>query len=155
MLSVSRRILVSAPRDSVQKYLSDLREIAKYEPKVDSIEVAPATESGPGMEASAEGRFFGLPWHGTFRFEMTHDGGYRGVMVHGPLRRMECRMVLRPVIGGTLIEHDEAYELPFVLRPLNALIRRWLDQTLESELAFIKEGAEGLNRRLQLKGLDA
>ena len=48
MLSVSRRILVSAPRDSVQKYLSDLREIAKYEPKVNSIEIAPAAEGvGP------------------------------------------------------------------------------------------------------------
>jgi hypothetical protein len=155
MLNVSRRILVSAPRDSVQKYLSDLREIAKYEPKVTSIEVAPAAEGVAGQEASAQGRFFGLPWHGTFRFEMTQDGGYRGVMVHGPLRRMEIRMVLRPVIGGTVIEHDETYELPLLLRPLNSMIRRWLNTTLENELDSIKEGAEGLNRRLQLQRLDA
>jgi hypothetical protein len=155
MLSVSRRILVSAPRDSVQKYLSDLREIAKYEPKVNSIEIAPAAEGLPGQEASVEGRFFGLPWHGTFHFDMTQDGGYRGVMVHGPLRRMECRMILRPVIGGTSLEHDENYELPFFLRPFSSLIRRWLNKTLENELDFIKEGAEALNRRLQLQGLDA
>ena len=154
MLSVSRRILVSAPRDSVQKYLSDLREIAKYEPKVNSIEVAPPAEGHEGREASAHGRFFGLPWHGTFRFEMTQDGGYHGVMVHGPLRRMECRMLLRPVIGGTVVEHDEAYELPLFLRPLKSLIRGWLNHTLESELDLIKEGAEGLNRRLQLQRLD-
>jgi hypothetical protein len=150
MLSVSRRILVSAPRDSVQKYLSDLREIAKYEPKVDAIEVAPE-----GAQAAASGRFLGLPWRGTFRFEMTKDGGYRGVMVQGPLRTMESRIVLRPVIGGTLIEHDEIYDLPFFLRPLRPLVRRWLDHTLESELDFIKEGAEALNRRLQLQRLDA
>jgi hypothetical protein len=155
MLNVSRRILVSAPRDSVQKYLSDLREIAKYEPKVNSIEIAPAAEGLAGREASAEGRFFGLPWHGTFRFDMTQDGGYRGVMVHGPLRHMECRMILRPVIGGTSLEHDEKYELPFFLRPFSSLIRRWLNKTLENELDFIKEGAEALNRRLQLQGLDA
>ena len=155
MLSVTRRILVSAPRDSVRTYLSDLREIAKYEPKVNSIEVAPTAEGFGGQEASAEGRFFGLPWHGTFRFEMTQDGGYRGVMVHGPLRRMECRIALRPVIGGTLIEHDETYELPLLVRPLNSLIKRWLNHTLENELDFIKEGAEALNRRLQLQGLDA
>ena len=155
MLSVSRRILISAPRDSVRKYLSDLREIAKYEPKVNSIEVAPPAEGLAGREASAEGRFLGLPWHGTFRFEMTQDGGYRGVMVHGPLRRMECRIALRPVIGGTLIEHDETYELPLLVRPLNSLIKRWLNHTLENELDFIKEGAEALNRRLQLQGLDA
>jgi hypothetical protein len=154
MLSVSRRILISAPRDSVRKYLSDLREIARYEPKVDSIEVAPPVD-GPGLEASAQGRFFGLPWRGTFRFEMTQDGGYRGVMVRGPLRRMECRIMLRPVVGGTVIEHDEAYDLPLMVRPLNSLIRRWLNHTLESELDSIKEGAEALNRRLQLQGLDA
>lgn len=149
MLSVSRRILVSAPRESVQKYLSDFREIAKYEPKVDAIEV------GDEAAASASGRFLGLPWRGTFRFERTKDGGYRGVMVSGPLRRMECRVVLRPVIGGTLVEHDEAYDFPFFLTPLKPLMRRWLDKTLECELDFIKEGAEALNRRLQLKSLDA
>jgi hypothetical protein len=152
MLSVSRRILVSAPRDSVQKYLSDLREIAKYEQKVDAIELTTGAE---GVEASASGRFLGLPWRGTFRFEMTRDGGYRGVMVQGPLSRMESRIVLRPVIGGTLIEHDEIYDLPFFMRPLKSLVKRWLDHTLESELDFIKEGAEALNRRLQLQHLDA
>ena len=39
---------------------------------------------------------------------MTRDGGYRGVMLDGPLRRMECRVLLRPVIGGTFVEHEEA-----------------------------------------------
>ena len=154
MLNVSRRILVSAPRDSVQKYLSDLREIARYEPKVTSIEVAPAAEGVAGQEASAAGRFFGLPWHGTFHFEMTSDGGYHGVMTHGTLRRMECRMTLRPVIGGTVIQHEEIYELPLLLRPLTSMVRRWLNKTLETKLDFIKEGAEGLNRQLQLQRLD-
>lgn len=130
MLSVSRRILVSAPRDSVQKYLSDLREIANYKSKVDAIEVAEANE---GVEAAASGRFLGLPWHGKFKFERTRDGGYRGVMVQGPLRRMESRIVLRPVIGGTLIEHDEIYDLPLYLRPLKLLVRRWLNHTLERD----------------------
>lgn len=153
MFNVSRRILVSAPRDSVQQYLSDLREIARYEPKVDAIAVSAAIE-GAEPQAHASGRFLGLPWSGIFRFEMTKDGGYRGVMVEGPLRRMECRVALRPVIGGTLVEHDESYDLPFVLRPLQPLIRRWLDHTLETELDVIKEGAEALNRRLQLRSLD-
>ncbi|MFI5363714.1 MAG: SRPBCC family protein [Elusimicrobiota bacterium] len=154
MLSVSRRILVSAPRDSVQKYVSDLREIVKYEPKVDAIEVAAPAQGAAGPEATASGRFFGLPWHGTFRFRMTPDGGYHAVMISGPVRRMECRMILRPVIGGTVIEHDETYDLPLLLRPLTSMIRKWLQHTLESELDLIKEGAEGLNRRLQLQRLD-
>lgn len=153
VLTVSRRVLVSAPRHSVQRYLSDLHEIAKYEPKVDAIEVAPSDNAD--RQASVAGRFLGLPWRGTFRFEMTRDGGYRGVMVQGPLRRMECRLLLRPVIGGTLVEHEEAYDIPFLLRPLKPFVRRWLDSTLESELGVIKEGAEALNRRLQLQGLEA
>ena len=90
MLTVTRRILISAPRDSVKKYLSDLREIVRYEPKVDAIE--PVAESDSVL---ASGRFFGVPWHGSFRFEMTIDGGYRGIMVQGPLRSMECRFALR------------------------------------------------------------
>ena len=150
MLTVTRRILVSAPRESVKKYLSDLREIARYEPKVDSIDLASEADS-----VHASGRFLGLPWHGSFRFEMTIDGGYRGVMVQGPLRSMECRVALRPVIGGTLVVHDEHYDLPFLLRPLSPLIRRWLDHTLESELDAVKEGAEALNRQLQLQSLDS
>jgi len=151
MLSVSRRVLVSAPRESVQRYLSDLREIARYEPKVDVIAISPAPE---GAQAAASGRFLGLPWSGHFRFQMTEDGGYRGVMVEGPLRRMECRVCLRSVVGGTVVEHDESYDLPFVLRPLKPLLRRWLDRTLETELDVIKEGAEALNRRLQLQNLE-
>jgi hypothetical protein len=151
MLNVSRRILVSAPRESVALYLSDLNAIAQYEPKVDSIQIL----DGEGSEAAASGRFLGLPWRGRFRIETTHDGGYRGVMVSGPLSKMECRVLLRPVAGGTLVEHDESYVLPFFLRPLKPIVRRWLQHTLETELDVIKEGAEALNRRLHLESLDA
>ncbi|OGS42205.1 MAG: hypothetical protein A2506_07405 [Elusimicrobia bacterium RIFOXYD12_FULL_66_9] len=152
MITVSRRILVSAPQGSVQRYLSDLQEIAKYEPKVDSIDVA---STDAGQQASVTGRFLGLPWSGTFRFEMTRDGGYRGVMVNGPLRRIESRVLLRPVIGGTLVEHQQVYEVPFFMRPLKPFVTRWLDSTIENGLGYIKEGAEALNRRLQIQGLEA
>ena len=149
MLSVNRRILISAPHDSVRAYLSDLDQIATYEPKVDSIAL------DPEGDAQASGRFFGVPWSAKFRFEFSRDGGYRGVMVSGPLRKMECRVMLRPVNGGTMLEHDEHYELPLLMRPLRPFVRRWLDHTLEAELDFIKEGAEALNRRLQLQKIEA
>ncbi len=149
MLTVNRRILISAPHESVRRYLSDLDQIAAYEPKVDSISVSPAGD------AQASGRFLGIPWSGTFRFEFQRDGGYRGVMISGPLRKMECRVLLRPVNGGTVLEHDEEYELPLLMRPLRSLVRRWLDSTLETELDSIKEGAEALNRRLQLSTLES
>ena len=149
MLTVNRRILISAPHESVRTYLSDLAQIPKYEPKVDSIQINPAGQ------AEAKGRFFGMPWRGTFRFEFARDGGYRGVMVSGPLRHMECRVTIRPVSGGTtLLDHDEEYDLPLILKPLGSLVRRWLDHTLETELDHIKEGAEALNRRIQLQVLE-
>lgn len=149
MLSVSRRILVSAPRDSVQAYLSDLAEIAKYDPKVDAVEA----EADGGISAS--GRFLGLPWRAAFRVEFSADGGYRAVMSSGPLRSMECRMTLRPVVGGTVLERVESCELPLLLRPFSPFVRRWLDHTLETVLDVVKEGAEAHNRRLQLQRLEA
>lgn len=148
MLNVNRRVLISAPHESVKNYLADLSEIAKYEPKVDSFALSPAGT------AEAGGRFLGIPWRGSFRFEFTPDGGYRGVMVSGPLRKMECRVVLRPVNGGTVLEHEEDYDLPLLLRPLRPLVKRWLDSTLETELDVIKERAEALNRKVQLDVLD-
>ncbi len=150
MLNVNRRILISAPHESVRSYLRDLGEIVHYEPKVDSIAISPAGES-----AEASGRFLGIPWRGTFSFQFAPDGGYRGVMLSGPLKHMECRVMLRPVNGGTMLEHAEEYKLPLFLRPLRPLVRRWLNHTLETELDVIKERAEALNRRLQLQVLEA
>jgi len=155
MLNVNRRILISAPYESVRTYLRDLEEIAHYEPKIDAISISEAGDGTSAKSAEASGRFFGMPWHGTFSFEFAPDGGYHGVMLSGPLKRMECRMMLRPVNGGTMLEHDEEYELPLFLRPVSPLVRRWLDKTLETELDVIKERAEALNRRIQLKVLDA
>lgn len=151
MLTVRRQIMISAPRDSVTEYLRDLKLIANYEEKVDAVELKPHAE---GAVVDAQGRFLGLPWKGSFDVRFTRDGGYRGVMVAGPLRRMECVMTLRPVTGGTVLEHGEDYELPLLMRPFAGFVRRWVDATLENELGFIKEGAEALNRRMQLDRLE-
>jgi hypothetical protein len=150
MFTLTRRILVSAPRDSVRQYLADLSAIAAYDPKVDAIEPLAG-----GAEAAASGHVLGLRWRGTFRFEATSDGGYHAAMVKGPLRRMECKVSLRPVTGGTMLEREETYELRLLLLPFSPLLRRWLDDALERELGLIKEGAEALNRRLQLQRLEA
>jgi hypothetical protein len=151
MLNVRRSIMISAPRDSVMEFLRDLTQIAHYEEKVDSVELKPHAE---GAVVDASGRFLGLPWRGSFEVRFTRDGGYRGSMVSGPLRRMECVMTLRPVTGGTVLEHGEEYELPLLMRPVSGLVRRWVDATLENELSTIKEGAEALNRRIQLSKLE-
>lgn len=150
-MNVRRSIMISAPRDSVMEFLRDLTQIAHYEEKVDAVQLQPHAE---GAVVDANGRFLGLPWRGRFEVRFTNDGGYRGVMVSGPLRRMECVMTLRPVTGGTVLEHGEEYELPLLMRPVSGLVRRWVDATLENELSSIKEGAEALNRKIQLSKLE-
>lgn len=111
MLTVTRRILVSATRESVESFL------------------ASAPEQG-------------LP---------RTTGRVLGVT----LPRVERKTVVRAVNGGTVIEHGEGYALPFLLAPLKPLIHTMLDSELEVELRSVKEGAEALNRRLQLERLDS
>src|SRR5262249_35786505 len=107
---LSRRIMISAPKESVRLYLRDLQRIREYEPKVSRVEVSyPDSESG-FVEIS--GKFLGLPWRGSFKLEFTRDGGYRGEMIRGPLWKMIGGYSLRPVIGGTILTHDEHYHFP-------------------------------------------
>ena len=147
-LSVSRSVMVSAPRESIRIYLQDLKNAAQYEEKVDSVAVN-------GAKASVSGRFLGLPWNGEFAVQFTSDGGYRAEMVSGALKRMVCAYTLRSVSGGTIITHEETYQFSLLARPIMRLFRGWLAHTMELELGVIKEEAERLNRRLQLQSIEA
>ena len=81
MITISRRILISASRESVRLYLRDLENMAHYEPKVEKMEVSyPDAESG-FVEVS--GKFIGLPWKGAFKMQFTRDGGFKSEMVRG------------------------------------------------------------------------
>ena len=109
MLSQTRSILVSAPRERVSEYLRDLSRLSDYEQKVDQCTVTyPDAHTGI---AEISGRYFGLPWRGAFKMEYTQDGGYRSEMVRGPFKRVTGGFHLRSVSGGTLLTHDETYQL--------------------------------------------
>jgi vacuolar-type H+-ATPase subunit D/Vma8 len=110
MLTVNRRILISAPRESVESFLSAVPDQ-------------------------------GLP---------RTTGRVMGVT----LPRLERRTVLRPVNGGTVLEHGDGYRIPFFLAPLKPLLQNALDAELETELHALKEGAEALNRRIQLERIE-
>lgn len=147
-LSVTRSVMVSAPRESVRLYLQDVRNAAQYEEKVDAVSVE-------GSQAVASGRFLGLSWRATFAVEPTPDGGYRAEMTSGSLKRMVCSYSLRAVSGGTILTHEESYQFSFFARPVMRLFRGWLGHTMELELGVIKEEAERLNRRLQLQRIES
>lgn len=150
MFELTRQILISAPKESVELYLRDLRRLEDYEPKIDKIEL-PETSDGT---LEAEGKFMAIPWRASFQVDFTRDGGYRKEMVRGPLKSMSTGFHLRAVPGGTLVTHDEKYDLPVVLKPLSPVLRPWVWRTMELELAAIKEGAEALHRQRQLEQLE-
>lgn len=153
MIQISKQVLISAPKDSVQMYLRDLQNMAEYEQKVEKVDVTyPNTESGL---VEVQGHFLGLPWRGAFKMDFTQDGGFRSEMVRGPLKRMIGGYHLRSVAGGTVLTHDEQYHFPLLLRPITRFFRSWIARTIDLELGVIKEGAERLNRQLQLQKIEA
>ena len=153
MPTIKRQILISAPKESVRQYLRDLERMSDYAPKVRTVSVSyPDAQSGL---VEAEGRFMALPWTGSFRVDFTADGGYRREMLRGPLPRLVGGVHLRSVAGGTVLTHEQHFQLPLPLRPLAFMWRRWLLGSMERELHVIKEGAEALNRKLQLQTLES
>jgi hypothetical protein len=153
MLNVSRKILISAPKESVRLYLRDLANMAEYEQKVDKVSDVTYPDDQTGF-VEVQGKFLGLPWRGSFKMEFTRDGGFRGEMVRGPIKKVTSGYHLRPVSGGTVITHDEQYEFPFVLRPLAFLAKSWVSHSMDLELGVIKEGAERLHRQLQIRQIE-
>jgi hypothetical protein len=152
MLTVTKQILISAPKESVALYLRDLQKMSEYEGKVQACEVSyPDSESG---FVEVQGKFMGLPWRGAFKMEFTRDGGFRSEMVRGPLRKMVGGFHLRSVAGGTILTHDEQYQFGLLMKPLTPLAKRWVARTMELELGVIKEGAERLHRQRQLQQIE-
>jgi hypothetical protein len=153
MLRISKRILISAPRELVRRYLQDLDNIPRYESKARLLSVTEADQAGARLAAS--GRFLGLPWRGEFQVEFTPDGGYRADMTQGPLKSMTSSFHLRPISGGTLLTHEEHYGFRLPLGTLMRLFRPTLGHAMDQELHVIKEGAELVHRRCQLDAIRA
>jgi hypothetical protein len=154
MLTVSRQILISAPKESVRLYLRDLNNMSEYEKKVDRVNDVAYPDDESGM-VDVQGKWFGLPWRGSFKMEFTRDGGFRSEMVRGPLPKMNGGFHLRPVSGGTMLTHDEHYHFPLFMKPLAFFAKGWLARSIELELGVIKEGAERLHRQLQIRQIES
>jgi hypothetical protein len=153
MLTVSSRILISAPIESVRLYLQDLKNAAQYDPKVNSVSVI-ATQAS-GAEAEVSGCFLGFPWKGAFLVGFSADGGYRGEMTRGPLPRMVVLFHLHPVTGGTVLTREEYYQFSILARPFMLLFKRRLLRLVDRQLGVIKEEAERLNRKIQLQRIES
>jgi hypothetical protein len=152
MIAVTRRILISAPRESIRMYLQDIKNVAQYEQKVDAVEVT--SQEADRVQALVSGKFLGLSWKGAFDVRLTGDGGYHAELTQGSIKRMACSFHLRAVKGGTVLTHEEQYHFSFLTRPVMRLFKGWLGQTMELELGVIKEEAERVSRRLHLSQIE-
>ncbi|MBI5209334.1 MAG: hypothetical protein HY927_05100 [Elusimicrobia bacterium] len=153
MIRVASHVLISAPKDRVSRYLRDLRHLPAYDKKF--AEVSIGRHDVESADLSAFGAFLGFKWKGSFRVEFPKDGGFHCEVPFGRLGRMAASYCLRPVVGGTVLTHEEVFHTALFLRPLLLLGRSWLAQALEAELWVIKEGAERLDRQIKLKEIES
>ncbi len=152
MLTITSRITISAPKETVSRYLRELKNIPDYEPRIETAEVV--SSSGEQSEVSAAGRFLGLAWKGNMKVTFTRDGGYQAESPLGSIARLEAAYRIHSVSGGTVLTHEEKFHFPFLIRPFMFVLQGAFLRAAEDELGFIKEGAELLARRLQLRDIE-
>lgn len=132
------KITVEVSAEKALAVLWDIKSIARYEPKVDSALVIPGTQTeGTYL---ARGRFAGIPWSGTFTYELNHHGFYSemkrgafGVKVQGGF------VVIAESLDKCLITHYERYEFPSWLSPLSLFVRLYLRRAMEKELSNLAQ----------------
>ena len=116
MIRISSQMLISAPKDRVSRYLRDLRHLPEYDKKV--AEVVVNRQDADGAEIAVHGAFLGRKWKDTATVQFTKDGVYECSFALGRLTRMTAVYHLRPVTGGTLLGHEEAYDASVLLKPV-------------------------------------
>ncbi|MFA6316933.1 MAG: SRPBCC family protein [Elusimicrobiota bacterium] len=153
MIRISSQLLVSAPKDRVSAYLRDLRHIPEYDKKVSEVVVL--RQDRESAEVAAVGTFLGRKWKDTVTILFSKDGGYECSVNVGRLTTMKSVYHLSPVTGGTLLGHEEVYDVSVLLKPVLLAARGWFRQALEAEMRVIKEGAQAVDRQLKLKEIDS
>ncbi|MDL2334988.1 MAG: SRPBCC family protein, partial [Chloroflexota bacterium] len=124
-LSASQHI--ARPVEEVFSFFAEPRNLARLTPS--SMDFAFLSDDFVMREGlTIEYRLrplFGVPakWR-TLIAEYDAPHRFADVQLAGPYRRWEHRHTFTPVPGGTLVEDDVEYELPF--GPLGALGHRWL-----------------------------
>jgi hypothetical protein len=137
----------------VSRYLRDLRHLPEYDKKV--AEVVVNRQDADGAEIAVHGAFLGQKWKDIVTVQFTKNGGYECSFALGRLTRMTAVYHLRPITGGTLLGHEEAYDASVLLKPVLLAARGWFTQALEGEMRVIKEGAQHMDRQIKLKEIES
>lgn len=132
-VSCTGKISIGVPAEQALAVLWDIQSLKLYEPKVDSAQVEPETQTNGTY--IVWGRFAGLRWRGKFSYEIN-DRGFQSKMLQGPSGVQ--------VHGGFVVQaedshrcqitHYENYQLPHWMSPLALLIRLYLFWAIKKEL---------------------
>lgn len=132
------KIAVAVSAEQALAVLWAIKFIECYEPKVDAVFVLPATQNKGTY--FARGHFAGIPWSGTFTYELNQHGFYSemkrgvfGVKVQGGF------VVTAASLGQCLITHYERYEFPAWLSPFSLFVRFYLHRAMKQELSNLAQ----------------
>lgn len=138
---VVRRIHAACSEVNALAFLQDLRNVAIYEPKVDTATVTPGDRTGL---YTVQGHFAGLPYTSRFEYMLT-DRGFRSHRLPDGLPSLDVNgaFVVKPDrSGGVEIIHVERYRLPLAMAPLKGILRRYVGRTMERELQTVRRHVE-------------
>ena len=127
---LSARQFIPAPLDEVFAFFAEPRNLARLTPAAMSFEFhSDDFEMREGLEIEYRLKpVFGVPigWR-TRITEFQPPASFTDVQLAGPYRRWEHHHSFKSVAGGTLVEDEIEYELPF--GPIGALGHHWLVRT--------------------------
>lgn len=132
-ISCTGKISIDVHAEQALAVLWDIQNLQFYEPKVDSAQVEPETQTNGTY--IVQGRFAGMRWRGKFSYEINDRGfhsemlqGPSGVQVHGGF------VVQAEDSHSCQITHYENYQLPYWMSPLALLIRLYMFWAMKKEL---------------------
>ena len=132
-IRVIGKVRIGSSREKALAVLWDLSNLARYEPKVNSVRVRPEQEQ-EGTYCS-RGLFAGLPWEALFSYRLKKNGFHSEMMCGPPGVEVSGGFVVSPGPSeGCFITHYETYRFPPWLAPMMPLVRLYLAGAMKREL---------------------
>jgi hypothetical protein len=136
---VMDRIDIPVNPDTAINFLSDIKNIDQYEPKVDKAKVKTDTDKTGSYEV--KGKFAGIPWSGKFSYELSSEGFY-SEMIESPVPGLKVQggfKVKKISDRDCRVIHYENYHLPAWLSVISPLLKNYLTHSLKQELEEVKK----------------
>jgi hypothetical protein len=141
IISVTRSLQIACPVNTLLEVIWDIRNLARYEPKVISARVQPQTEKTGTYSAWG---FFGIiPWKGRFSYVLT-ENGFSSEMLNAPFMSLKVKGGFFVAAAGDAhnhshITHCEVYQIPRWMKCFSPLLRKYIHWSMGRELNNIAQ----------------